>query len=64
MTSDYIVGMELVKRDAVKSWRDFIGPTNSKTARQQTPNSIRDLFGTDGSKNAVHGSDSSTSAER
>ena len=64
MTSDYMVGMELVKKDAIKAWRDFIGPTNSNNARQQMPNSIRALFGTDGTKNAVHGSDSSTSAER
>jgi len=64
MTSDFIVGMELVKKDAVKGWREFIGPTNSNTARQQAPSSIRALFGSDGTKNAVHGSDSSTSAER
>jgi nucleoside-diphosphate kinase len=64
MTSDYMVGMELVKKDAVKAWRDFIGPTNSNTARQQAPSSIRALFGTDGTKNATHGSDSSTSADR
>ena len=64
MTSDYIVGMELVKKDAIKGWREFIGPTNSNNARQQAPNSIRALYGTDGTKNAVHGSDSSSSAER
>jgi nucleoside-diphosphate kinase len=64
MTSDYIVGMELVKKDAIKAWREFIGPTNSNNARQQAPDSIRALFGTDGTKNAVHGSDSSTSADR
>ena len=64
MTSDLIVGMELVHKDAVKSWRDFIGPTNSISARQSAPNSIRANFGTDGSKNAVHGSDSDNSATR
>jgi nucleoside-diphosphate kinase len=64
MSSDYMVGMEIVKKDAVKSWREFIGPTNSNTARTQSPNSIRAIYGTDGSKNAVHGSDSSSSAQR
>lgn len=64
MTSDYIVGLELVGRDVVKNWRNFIGPTNSEKARLEAPSSIRGLFGTDGTKNAVHGSDSSESASR
>jgi nucleoside-diphosphate kinase len=64
MTSDVIVGMELINKNAIKAWRECIGPTNSNTARQQAPDSIRAKYGTDGSKNAVHGSDSSTSAAR
>lgn len=59
MSSDAIVAMELVADDAVNKWRKLIGPTNSETARKEAPNSIRALYGTDGSKNAVHGSDSS-----
>jgi nucleoside-diphosphate kinase len=64
MCSDLIVGMELVQKDAIKTWREFIGPTNSLTARETAPNSIRGVFGTDGTKNAVHGSDSDISASR
>jgi len=64
MTSDMVVGMELVQKDAVKSWRGFIGPTNNQEAKQNAPYSIRALFGTDGRKNAVHGSDSTASALR
>lgn len=64
MTSGYVVGMELVGNDAVAVWRALIGPTNSHTARMEKPDSVRALFGTDGSKNAVHGSDSTTSADR
>jgi len=64
MSSDVIVGMELIADSAVEKWRTLIGPTNSLTARTSAPNSIRALFGTDGSKNAVHGSDSGISAAR
>jgi len=64
MTSDVVVGLELVAENAVTAWRDFIGPTNSNTARSSKPDSLRAKFGTDGTKNAVHGSDSPTSAVR
>ena len=50
--------MELDNNGAVKGWREFIGPTNSATAKAEAPGSLRALFGTDGTKNAVHGSDS------
>jgi nucleoside-diphosphate kinase len=59
MTSDVIIALELVADDAVKKWRTLIGPTNSEKARKEAPNTLRALYGTDGDKNAVHGSDSS-----
>lgn len=59
-----VLGMELVGSDAIAVWRRLIGPTNSNVARSEKPDSIRALFGTDGTKNAVHGSDSPASAER
>ena len=64
MTSDYAVGLELIAPDAIKKWRKLIGPTNSNKAREEDPGSIRALFGTDGTQNACHGSDSKESAER
>ena len=64
ITSDVVVGMELIADNAISKWRQFIGPTNTEKARQEAPNSIRALFGTDGTKNAVHGSDSPLSAQR
>jgi nucleoside-diphosphate kinase len=64
MTSDVCVGMELIKDNAIQAWRSFIGPTNTEKARQEAPKSIRAIFGTDGTKNAVHGSDSVESARR
>ena len=64
MSSGPIVAMELAKENAIQSWRDLIGPTNSKKAREIQPNSIRALYGSDEQVNAVHGSDSEASAER
>ena len=58
MTSDVCIGMELVGPDAVSKWREIIGPTDPAVAQAQAPGSIRALYGTDGTKNAVHGSDS------
>lgn len=33
MSSDLIVGLELVGVNAVAKWREIIGPTNPDTAR-------------------------------
>eukprot|EP00331_Platyophrya_macrostoma_P015880 CAMPEP_0176472858 /NCGR_PEP_ID=MMETSP0127-20121128/41985_1 /TAXON_ID=938130 /ORGANISM="Platyophrya macrostoma, Strain WH" /LENGTH=280 /DNA_ID=CAMNT_0017867791 /DNA_START=41 /DNA_END=879 /DNA_ORIENTATION=- len=62
--SDFVVGLELVAEDCISRWRSLIGPTNCQVARVEAPNSIRALFGTEGVRNAVHGSDSSGSALR
>jgi len=64
MVSDVCVGMELVGEGCIQGWRNFIGPTNTSTAKAEAPGSIIALFGTDGTKNAVHGSDSLESAQR
>ena len=57
MSSGRICAMELVAPDAIKKWRDLIGPTNSEVARREAPNSLRAAFGTDNTMNACHGSD-------
>ena len=36
----------------------MIGPTNCHVARVEAPNSLRALYGTEGVRNALHGSDS------
>ena len=64
MCSDVCVGMELVGNNAIGDWRKAIGPTNSVTAKAEAPGSIRANFGTDGTRNAVHGSDSNVSFKR
>jgi nucleoside-diphosphate kinase len=64
ITSDVVVGIELVADNAIEKWRGLIGPTNTLVARQNAPDSLRAIFGTDGTKNAVHGSDSTNSVKR
>jgi len=64
ITSDVVIGMELVGNNAVAQWRQLIGPTNTMTAKSQAPQSLRALYGSDGTKNAVHGSDSLGSYKR
>ena len=64
VTSDVVTGMELVAENAVERWRQTIGPTRTFQAKQSAPGSIRALFGTDDTKNAVHGSDSGPSWKR
>lgn len=57
MSSDFIVGMELVAENCILKWRNLIGPTNCHVARVEAPNSLRALYGAEGVKNACHGSD-------
>eukprot|EP00744_Colponema_vietnamica_P001880 GILI01003054.1.p1 GENE.GILI01003054.1~~GILI01003054.1.p1 ORF type:complete len:376 (+),score=110.48 GILI01003054.1:153-1280(+) len=64
MTRDVVVAMELVADNAVQKWRSLIGPTNPENARREAPTSLRARFGSDGTQNAVHGSDSPASARR
>lgn len=64
MTSGPIVAMELVGPDAIHRWRSMIGPTDSLRAKEQGPHLLRARFGTDGTRNALHGSDSTESAQR
>lgn len=59
MTSNHVVIMILEGFNAIKKLRDLMGVTDSRKANKNT---IRGLFGTDTTKNAIHGSDSIESA--
>jgi nucleoside-diphosphate kinase len=63
MSSGRIIAMELSRPGAIQAWRDLIGPTNFEVARRERPNSIRGKFASDGTRNAVHGSDSPENAQ-
>ncbi|QDZ21196.1 nucleoside diphosphate kinase [Chloropicon primus] len=64
MTSGPIYALCMSKIGAISAWRALMGPTNSKEAREIKPTSLRALYGTDNTKNACHGSDSTNSARR
>lgn len=64
ITSGPVIAMEILRDDAICEWKRLLGPANSGQARSDAPGSIRALFGTDGIRNAAHGSDSFASAAR
>ncbi|XP_076871170.1 nucleoside diphosphate kinase homolog 7 isoform X5 [Brachyhypopomus gauderio] len=64
VTSGPVVVMELMGDEAVSVWRKVLGPTDPGAARVDNPASLRARFGTDGTSNAGHGSDSLASAAR
>lgn len=61
MTSAPIVAMILKGEDAIKRVREINGKTNPKDAAEGT---IRKLYAENGSRNAVHASDSPENAKR
>jgi nucleoside-diphosphate kinase len=61
MTSGPIIALVLQKKDAVASWRNLMGATNPL---KSDVGSLRYMFGSSMTENAVHGSDSEKSARR
>lgn len=61
MSSGPIVAMVLLKDNAVEDFRRLIGATDPAEAAEGT---IRKLFATSKSHNAIHGSDSDENAEK
>jgi len=59
MASGPVIAAILQKENAVSDYRELIGATNPADA---APGTIRQLYGTDLSHNAVHGSDSDENA--
>jgi nucleoside-diphosphate kinase len=59
MTEGPVVPMALEREDAIPKLREIMGATNSKEAADGT---IRNKFGTDIERNAIHGSDAPATA--
>eukprot|EP01138_Halocafeteria_seosinensis_P007411 gb/GECG01007576.1/.p1 GENE.gb/GECG01007576.1/~~gb/GECG01007576.1/.p1 ORF type:complete len:1604 (+),score=244.01 gb/GECG01007576.1/:1-4812(+) len=73
MSSGQTWVMVLEKENAIEDFRTLMGPTDPEKAKEQDQEahplndehwSLRSLFGTDSTQNAVHGSDSAFSAAR
>uniref|UniRef100_A0A672GP79 Nucleoside diphosphate kinase n=1 Tax=Salarias fasciatus TaxID=181472 RepID=A0A672GP79_SALFA len=54
----------LAREDAIRHWRELMGPTKVFRARYTSPDSIRGQFGLTDTRNTTHGSDSPESAQR
>lgn len=61
ITSGPVVGMLLERENAVSAVREIIGATNPSESK---PGTLRNQFGTDITRNAVHASDSPENAIR
>lgn len=59
MSEGPILAMVLEGENAIKRWRDLMGPTNAKDAPKDT---LRGRFGTNIERNATHGSDAEDTA--
>ena len=59
-----VIALALERENAVKTWRNLMGPTNTLKALEEAPKSLRARYGTDGTQNATHGSDSDFNAAR
>lgn len=59
MTSGPIVAIVMEGEDAIKTWRNLMGPTDSTKAG---PDTLRGRFGTNIERNATHGSDATDTA--
>jgi len=57
MTTGPCIALEVRQENAVKSFRDLVGPADPEIAKNLRPNTIRARFGLDKVKNAVHCTD-------
>ena len=64
ISSDYVVGIDLVKKNAIKDWLTLLGPEEVEIAQKNAPNTLRAIFGKSGIQNAIHGSLTSSDAKR
>ncbi|XP_029637063.1 nucleoside diphosphate kinase homolog 5 [Octopus sinensis] len=64
MSQGPIICLIIARDNAITTWEELMGPTNTFNARETYPDSIRAVYGTDDMQNAVHGSENMTCAEK
>ncbi|XP_056283416.1 nucleoside diphosphate kinase 6 isoform X2 [Pseudoliparis swirei] len=64
MSSGPMRAYVLAREDAIRHWRELMGPTKVFRARYTSPATIRARFGLTDTRNTTHGSDSVESAQR
>ncbi|XP_047412613.1 nucleoside diphosphate kinase homolog 5 [Sciurus carolinensis] len=64
MSSGPLVAMILARHNAITYWKELLGPSNTLVAKETHPDSLRAIYGTDDLRNALHGSNDFTAAER
>ena len=64
MISGPIIAIELRGIEAIKKWRDLIGPVDAAVAKDRNPNLLRAKYGVNDIKNGLHGSDSPEAVSR
>ncbi|CAG8634589.1 6449_t:CDS:2, partial [Acaulospora morrowiae] len=55
-SSGPFVSLILSKPNAIREWRELIGPTHPFRARINSPNTLRALYGLTDTRNSFHGS--------
>ncbi|XDV37625.1 hypothetical protein PO909_007201 [Leuciscus waleckii] len=64
MSSGPVVALALARHQAIATWKAIMGPVSSIKARETHPDCLRARLGTCDLRNAVHGSDSFSAAEK
>ncbi|XP_041363572.1 nucleoside diphosphate kinase homolog 5-like [Gigantopelta aegis] len=64
MSSGPIMALVLARDQAISYWTELVGPTNTFKARETHPDCLRAIYGTDDQRNALHGSDCFSTAQR
>lgn len=56
MTGGPSVAIQVIGENALDRWRDLIGPMDAEVAKREAPHTLRAIYGTDVTRNGVHGS--------
>ncbi|KAL6479803.1 hypothetical protein MHYP_G00108360 [Metynnis hypsauchen] len=64
MSSGPVIALALARHQAISTWKALMGPANSTKAKETHPDSLRAKYGTSDLRNAVHGSETFSAAER